>query len=298
MRFEPLRKLARRMRRARNDALLARRVPDVSAFLVSYPKSGRTWLRYLLSCYLARIGGLDFEPDLSTTFRVLPNFDIDPVRGLPGCVVMQLGTRIPLIAVSHRRFDARWFTSHPVIFLVRDPRDVCVSAYFHQTRHKQRFDGDMASFIEDAEFGIPSIAAYHNGWAAGLSAKRMLVVSYEEMSRDTHAAVERILRFLDVPIDEAALDYAVARARFDSMKRDELRTGLPGHSYNRDDDESVRMRKGKVGGFDDYLSSQEADRIAELCSSILTPEAVKLFARCDCETAAEREIEPCVSALS
>jgi hypothetical protein len=298
MRLEPLRKLARRARRARNDFRLGRHMGQIDAFLVSYPKSGRTWLRYLLSCYLARIGGLDFEPDLKTTFRVLPNFDLDPVRGLPGFFATRKAASIPLVAVSHRRFDARWFGSRPVIFLVRDPRDVCVSAYFHQTRHKQRFTGDMAAFIEDAEFGIPSIAGYHNGWAAGLVPERTLVVSYEEMSRDTHGAVLRILAFLGLPVDEAALADAIARAGFDSMKQDERRTGLPGHSYDREDDESVRMRKGKVGGFGDYLSAAEAGRIATLCGSILSPQAAQLFERSGFDQPATTENDVCKSVPS
>src|SRR3546814_696322 len=53
------------------------------AFLTSYPKCGRTWLRYLLSHYLAETVGLGFQPDLVSTFRILPNFDCDPVRGVP-----------------------------------------------------------------------------------------------------------------------------------------------------------------------------------------------------------------------
>src|SRR3546814_9424585 len=44
------------------------------AFLTSYPKCGRTWLRYLLSHYLAETVGLGFQPDLVSTFRILPNF--------------------------------------------------------------------------------------------------------------------------------------------------------------------------------------------------------------------------------
>src|SRR3546814_9338715 len=47
------------------------------AFLTSYPKCGRTWLRYLLSHYLAETVGLGFQPDLVSTFRILPNFDCD-----------------------------------------------------------------------------------------------------------------------------------------------------------------------------------------------------------------------------
>ena len=94
----------RRVRRARNMALLERAAPSVDAFLVSYPKSGRTWLRFLLSCYFARVAKLGSEPDLHSTFRVLPKFDRDAERGLPAYAGRAHDVELPLVAVSHRQF--------------------------------------------------------------------------------------------------------------------------------------------------------------------------------------------------
>src|SRR3546814_14117862 len=51
------------------------------AFLTSYPKCGRTWLRYLLSHYLAETVGLGFQPDLVSTFRILPIRSEEPRVG-------------------------------------------------------------------------------------------------------------------------------------------------------------------------------------------------------------------------
>ena len=276
-----IKKPVRRLRRMRNDGILERLTPEIDAFLISYPKSGRTWLRYLLSCYFAHAGTVDFEPDLRTTFRVLPNFDRDRERGLPAFVGKRPG--LPLIAVSHRSFNARFFGKRPLIFLVRDPRDVCVSAYFHETRHKHRFDGDITAFIEDKERGIPAIIDYHNGWATQVARGPSLVISYEEMSRDTTATVTRILEFLGLPVHEEALKSAIEKAKFDQMKKDEKKTGIPGHDYDRTDDDSLRVRKGKVGGYEEYLSAADADRVLELCREGLTPEGRSLMAHAGVE---------------
>jgi hypothetical protein len=272
-----LRKAFKRVRRMRNRVLLERAAPSVNAFLVSYPKSGRTWLRFLLSCYFARVADLGLEPDLRSTFRVLPNFDRDAERGLPAFLGREHKVALPLIAVSHLAFEPRYFAGHPTIILVRDPRDVCVSAYFHETRHKHRFSGTIAEFIEDETYGVPAIVRYHNGWADGLKSNPALVVSYEEMSGNTEAAVRRMLEFLKLPVDEPALRAAIESARFSRMQKDEQKTGIPGHDYDRSDTESMRVRKGKVGGFSDTLSPAEADRIIEICRQTLNPDAKELM---------------------
>jgi Sulfotransferase domain len=267
----------RRVRRMRNHMLLERAAPSVDAFLVSYPKSGRTWLRFLLSCYFARVAQLGFEPDLRSTFRVHPNFDRDAERGLAVFVGQEQDVQIPLLAVSHRQYERRFFGGKPTIILVRDPRDVCVSAYFHETKHKQRFTGNIAEFIEDDIYGIPAIVRYYNGWAQGLAGSKSLVISYEEMSRNTAETVRAILKFLGQPADEAALADAVEKARFSKMQKTEQKTGIPGHDYDRSDNDSLRVRKGKVGGYADMLSPPEADRIIAICRDTMVPEAKALM---------------------
>jgi alcohol sulfotransferase len=267
----------RRVRRANNLRFLERAAPSVDAFLVSYPKSGRTWLRYLLSCYFADIAKLDFEPDLRNTFHIHPNFDRDAERGLPVFIGRERAVGFPLIAVSHRQFERRLFAGRPTIILVRDPRDVCVSAYYHETRHKHRFAGSVAEFIEDETYGVPAIVRYHNGWAEGLVGNRSLVISYEAMSNSTDATIRRILEFLDQPVDETALANAIEKARFSKMQKTEKKTGIPGHEYDRSDKDSLRVRKGKVGGFADTMSSAEADRVLSICAETLIPAAKVLM---------------------
>lgn len=263
-------------KRTNHDARLQTMLNVVDAYLVSYPKSGRTWLRYLLSLYLARTYDLGFEPDLRSTFKVLPNFDLDMERGLPSTEALAT-KNLPLIAVSHRDYRADLFAGKKTVMLVRDPRDVLVSSYFHQTKHKHRFEGDIAAFLEDETYGAVAIAEYHNGWAAGLVNREALTTSYEELSEDTHGVVRSILHFLGIAVDEVALDVAVAKAQFDKMRKKEKKTGIPGHEYNREDADASRVRRGKVAGYTDYLGPAEDARVQELFDEYLTPEAKALY---------------------
>lgn len=272
------RPLLRSWRRAGNRVRLVATAGQATAFLASYPKSGRTWFRFILANYFNRVGGLGLAVDLHNMFAVLPNFDFDPARGLPGFRFAG-DPRVPLVPVSHQSYRRFLFRGRPMIFMVRDPRDLMVSAYFHATRHKHRFAGDITSFLHDPAQGLPNLIAYLNGWAAGLARHPHLVLSYERLSADPEGVTAQALRFLDRPVDTSALREAVAASRFEAMRDLELAKGIPAHSYDRSDSESLRMRRGEVGGFADYLRPEEAALVETACAAGLVPAAQALFVR-------------------
>lgn len=279
MNMMSLKGVARAMRRRlRDEPPLRLAAARADAFLVSYPKSGRTWLRYLLSCYFAESAKLGFEPDLTSTFRILPNFDRDPVRGIDAFIGRTGEAGLPLILVSHLPYRERLFLDRPVLFLVRDPRDVIVSAYFHATRHKKSFSGDMAAFLDEPKYGMAALTAYLNGWAAGLAGRPHHLISYEHMLAEPMPAVAGILAFLGVEPQPEMLARAVAAAQFDRMRDKERDGGIPGHDYDRSDDQSLRMRSGKAGAFGEWLRPDQADLVLERCRSDLSPRALALLA--------------------
>src|SRR3546814_7987693 len=145
----------------------------------------------LLLHYLAETVVLGFQPDLVSTFRILPNVYCDPVRGVPA-FQFQRRPAMPLVLISHRRHDAALFADRPIIFLIRDPRDIMVSAYFHATRHKRRFGGTIGAFLRDRRHGLPALISYWNGWAKGLLRTQHLILSYR--SEEHTSELQSIMR--------------------------------------------------------------------------------------------------------
>lgn len=269
------RKLLSGMRRNLTALRLVPAAARASAFLASYPKSGRTWLRFMLASYLARSLRLGVEVDLHSLFTIVPNFDLSPARGVPA--YRFAGRRdVPLVLVTHQPYSRRYLRQ-PVIFMVRDARDLMVSAYFHATRHKHRFTGELADFMRDPRQGLPAYLAYLNGWAEGLARHRHLLVSYERLSADPAAMLGEVVTFLGLPVDEAAVAAAVERSSFRSMQALERRDGVPEHDYDRSDPESLRARRGKVGGFADYLDPAQAGWIMTATAAGLSPSARSLL---------------------
>jgi hypothetical protein len=274
----PIRNIVRSVRRRwRDEPRLSAVAERADAFLISYPKSGRTWLRYLLSCYFAEIASLGFQPDLETMFRVLPNFDLDPVRGIGAFAGEAHRDHVPLVPVSHLAFKSVLFRDRPVILLVRDPRDVIVSAYFHATRHKKVFSGNIDTFLDDPAYGLPALVRFLNGWAEGLSGRHHLLISYERMLHEPASTVTSVLGFLRADIREDAMQRAIEAAQFDRMRAKERDRGIPGHDYDRTDTLSLRMRSGKAGGFAEWLSAAQSGRVLSQCRQRLTPDARALL---------------------
>lgn len=248
------------------------------ALLVSFPKSGRTWLRYVLAHYFAS----GFEKgsaalNLHDMFAFIPNFDLDPARGIPAFRSQVPAGKIPMVLVSH---EVNWLLlpkQLPVIFMVRDPRDVLVSAYFHTTRHKSSFSGSLDSFIDDRQRGLPLIISYLNRWSRKLQGRPYHVLSYERMSADPVSEVSALLDFIGCEIDHQRLMAAIEAGQFERMRKMEVVEGLPGHEYDRKDGESLRMRKGQVGGFRSYLSSAQISRVEAICNRDLSPRAKALM---------------------
>lgn len=161
--------------------------------------------------------------------------------------------------------------------MIRDPRDVMVSAYYHQTHHKHRFSDNMSAFIRDDKLGISALVRYLNGWAAALKKCENVVISYEKLSKDAVSETGRVLTFLGCAIDKTALNAAVKAARFEAMRELELDGGIPGHEYDRSNANSLRMRRGKVHEYSEDLPLEEVLFIENYCAMHLTPGAKLLL---------------------
>lgn len=240
-----------------------RRYANGDAFLVSIPKSGRTWLRFLIRHYLCSLAGLPFS--------------IDPAAGEPG--------HLPQIVCSHDlwehltaprfrdRFTGRYLIppqqrrTGKILIAVRDLRDVMVSLHLQLTRRGFRsgalYDGDVSALIRDRRFGARRSVAILNCWLdEWRHSGRCRVWSYERAQKDPHASLREVLHFLGFEtIDEELLAQSIEFGAFDNMKAMErenrfdrklLRPGDPG------DPESFKVRRGQVGGFVDYLSDEDS----------------------------------------
>jgi hypothetical protein len=149
-----------------------------------------------------------------------------------------------------------------VLYLTRDPRDVVVSCFFQATRRKDLFRGSMSEFIRSDNYGIRKIISFNRIWhAARHVPEAFLLVRYEDLHTAPREALRCTLEFMRVASSsDEFLDRAVEHARFTNMKKIEHEGQFQSKKLRPrrlDDEESFKVRKGKVGGFVDYLNSND-----------------------------------------
>ena len=254
-----------------------RKLRLADAVVVSFGKSGRTWLRVLLSRIFQLQHGLDERAVLG----------FDNLHYRTGAV--------PKILFTHDNY-LKDYTGHDaskadfygkkVIFLARDPRDVAVSQYF-QWKYRMKPNkkdinaypmGELAPFdfvMSDA--GLPKVIDFMNLWAReALRIQDFRLVRYEDLRVDPEATLKGVLEFLGTPASAAEIADAVAFASYDNMKRMERQRvfWLSGGRLvpkDRSNPDSYKVRRGKAGGYRDDFDAAQLAQIDRLVESTLDP---------------------------
>jgi Sulfotransferase domain len=269
--------LPQQLKQVAKEALIALAFARAAGAIASYPKSGRTWLRFILANYFDLVFDLGLAIDLHSMFRVIPNDQLDEVRGRRA-FRFERRPGMPFLFASHAPYRRALFAGKRVLFMLREPKDLMVSAYFHKARHGGGYQGGIKPFLRDPQHGVADYVRYSNRWAERLAAHSHLVTSYERLAADSEQVVLAVLGLFEVRVDRAALAEAVARSRFERMRALEVAKGVPGHQYDRGAAEASRMRKGKIGGFRDHLDDDDVAFVDQGCRAGLSLAARQLLA--------------------
>jgi len=246
--------------------------------LCSFPRSGRSWLRFMLACYLDEHLGLGVGVDFHTIFQLIPNRGGDPQRGAPAYRFRERAD-VPFVIADHSPFGPA-IAGAPVILMIRSPLDTLVSAYFYHTRRTQRFTGTLPEFLRDRELGAPALVDYMNGWEERLARPELLALSYEQLHADTTGTLARVLEFLEVEVNAAAVARAVDAAGFENMRAMELRSGPLDEAIRPEPGapQALRARAGEVGGYRGHLTPEDTQAVIDYCSQKLGARVKALFA--------------------
>ncbi len=155
----------------------------------------------------------------------------------------------------------------PVVFLSRDPRDTAVSGYFQKDLRRDGYAGTISDFIRDPLHGVEKIVRFNLTWLErGSCLGDFLPITYEAISAQPVDVLRMIITFVGSGRCNQDLARVVANNTFDNMRRREA--AGDGRSLTRrdvDNPESYKMRRGKVGGYVDYLSASDIS----FCQKIL-----------------------------
>jgi hypothetical protein len=257
-----------------------RKLSLADCVIVSFGKSGRTWLRVMLSrVYQVRHG---------LAQRHLLAFD-NLHKKVP---------EIPRIFFTHDNYLKDFskqgeqkvlYRDKKVILMVRDPADVAVSQYFQwkfrMTNRKKKInnypeggqDVSLYDFVMMPACGLPKIIDFMNGWARDLAnIKDLMVIRYEDLRADPQDMLRRVLEFIGTPATLAELQEAVAFASIENMRMLEQKrvfwlSGRRMLAKDRSNPNTYKVRRAKVGGYRDDFTSEQLASIDAMVEKRLLP---------------------------
>lgn len=244
----------------------ARQLSGGDALVVSIPKSGRTWVRTFLCAYFCEKVGQPFtlEPEkYEGVPHIIYTHDLFEQRTKADRWDKLRGKYL----IPQRERDRL-----PVILLARDPRDAFVSLFIQLTRRTKETPDELkqksaSELLRDPAFGIESMVEVMNSWLTEWSGRPdFLLLRYEALHESPEPGFRKLLRLLgENPVHEGAFAHALAFSDFGHMQKLEnagafdskiLRAG------DTQDPESFKVRRGKIGGFEDYLSPNDQEYAA------------------------------------
>lgn len=248
-------------------------LPDADVVLISFPKSGRTFVRAMLARLFQRKFGIDERTLLD--FPALRR----AARDVPRLLVTHAGDAMR--EAGEIAVDEADYLHCKIALLARHPGDIAVSRKHHlkhRSRDKARqrlAEQPLETFVWSEKGGIPAIVKYLNEWA-GLRREGLpvTIVRYEDFLIEPQKTLVELAAAVGLNVDSEDIADAVEFANFRNLKQRE-REGYFKSSRLRPakegDERSSKVRSGSSGGYRAQLGEVEAARVDAYIREHLDP---------------------------
>jgi hypothetical protein len=243
----------------RNFAVL----PD-DTMVVSYPRSGNTWTRFLVANLL--------HPSREVTFA-----NIEALIPDTSSISSRTLKRIPRPRVikSHEYFDHRY---PKLIYIVRDPRDVALSYYDFQRKYRHIPDGyPLENYVDDFVKG-KLISASWGTWGENVGSwlstrgrtDKFLLLRFEDMLQDTGRELTRVAQFLEVSATAEMLQGAITNSSSGHMQQLEKEQQDQWVATRKHRKDIPFVRVAKAGGWKTNLPECSVQQIETAWGDLMT----------------------------
>ena len=227
-------------------------------WIASYPKSGNTWVRSIISSYFfSKTGNFDFSLLKNISLYPSPKYFKNKINN-PGEVsyfweesqknIIQkqkeifLKTHNALVAINNKNFTSEK-TTLGAIYIVRDPRNILSSLKNHYDfkdynetlefmKNKKKYIWDIRRKNDFSGFQfLGSWPDHYKSWIQNKNIKTLLV-KYEDLEKDCYLTSHKLIEFILLlkgqknMVDENKLFKSIETTKFDVLRKKELASGF------------------------------------------------------------------------
>jgi hypothetical protein len=242
-------------------------------WVASYPKSGNTWIRFLLANLLC--GPINNSQQID---HIIPDMHHPIEKYYAFEEVLHLKTHWKYDKISSLNFK-----TIGAIYIYRNPLDVIASHinYWGLTDDMSKKNLFIEQFINS--YGAPKWIAFDAGtwieniksWVLQQKDFPYLILRYEDIQINPYEAVLKMCKFLCLDKKEPEISMAIKQSSFEnlrSMEEKELSEHVNGFFLtvqDRKDSQYRFINKGKIGNFRQLLSDEQIKRVVSRFSSIM-----------------------------
>ena len=262
-------------------------------WISSYPKSGNTWIMFLIANYFFNIERKDnfeivnkniikFPPaslikKFTTKKELIENpYNIskywlkaqEQAKIMKGNV-MFLKNHNALVSVNGNEFTNENF-SLASIYIIRDPRDVVVSNAHYSNL---AFDKIIQNLCDKNLFynlnhynDFPDIEIlgswkfHYISWRDGVPNMPKIIVRYEDLIKDSYSCFYKIINFLskilNFKLDEEQIKFSVENSKFEKLQNNENKFG-----YIKNNSNTSFFHSGKIQQWKNILNKSQIKTI-------------------------------------
>ena len=264
-------------------------------WLASYPKSGNTWVRALISSALYSKDGIyDYENmkkiirfpskghfnTLTKNFFSIKEVSKNWIRAQD---LMNLDNKIKIVKTHNAliNYMSNRFTNNDntcgAIYVVRDPRNVVTSIanhydislneakkmlFSHYTSINYKESQDPSDMITH----IGSWDIHYNSWKL-FDKKNFLIIKYEDLILDVNSTFNRIIAFLEkfikIDINTNKSKKIISSTNFDNLSKLEKEVGFGEAPKNKNNKRVKFFNMGKKNDWKKLLDKNLAKEISE-----------------------------------
>lgn len=247
----------RRSNRSNSAGRGATVYPD-DIFITSYPKSGNTWVRFLVSnLFYYKDGFTDFWNIAERVPSIYWECN-DTLKTFPR----------PRVLKSHEYFDPRY---PKVLYIVRDVRDVLVSYY--QFQIKMQSIKPEVTLPEFARRFLSGKFDKYGTWRENVTSwvrirsndhSRFCLIRYEDLKSNGKEALKKVASFLNLKCSEDQIETVLEMSSLERMRKIEEQYFQKKPEVHLGHGKKVDVpvvRSGKVDGWKHSLDKETLDLI-------------------------------------